>query len=54
MDQSAEARLATGLLGTFADFVTELRAAGVPVSTTEMIDAIEALQIGRASCRERV
>ena len=39
-----EATLATGLFGTFAEFVGELRAAGVPVSTTEMLDATEALR----------
>ena len=36
--------LATGLFGTFAEFVDELRAAGVPVSTTEVLDATEALR----------
>jgi hypothetical protein len=44
VSRGAEAHLAGGLLGTFADFVAELRVAGVPVSTTEMIDAIEALR----------
>ncbi len=36
--------LAGGLFRTFADFVEELRAAGVPVSTTEVLDATEALR----------
>jgi hypothetical protein len=31
------------LLGTFAGFVAELRAAAIPVSTTEVVDAMEAL-----------
>jgi len=39
-----ETELATGLFGTFAEFVDELRAAGVPVSTTEVLDATEALR----------
>ncbi len=41
---TAETTLATGLFGTFAEFVDELRAAGVPVSTTEVLDATEALR----------
>ncbi len=43
-----EAELPTGssagLLGTMAGFVTELRAAGIPVSLTENLDAVEALR----------
>ena len=42
--RGAPVRLAEGLLATFAAFVAELRVAGVPVSTTEMIDAVEALR----------
>ena len=34
----------TGLLETLAGFVKELRAAGIPVSLTENLDAVEALQ----------
>ena len=41
---SAEALLAGGLLGRFSGFVAELRTAGIPVSTTEVIDAAEALR----------
>jgi uncharacterized protein with von Willebrand factor type A (vWA) domain len=33
-----------GLLDVFSDFVGELRASGVPVSTTEVLDAMEALR----------
>ncbi len=33
-----------GLLGTLAGFVAELRAAGIPVSLTENLDAVEALR----------
>ena len=33
-----------GLLGTVAGFVTELRNAGIPVSLTENLDAVEALR----------
>ena len=40
----AAGTLATGLFGTFAEFVDELRGAGVPVSTTEVLDATEALR----------
>ena len=36
--------LGGGLFSTFAEFVEELRAAGVPVSTTEVLDATEALR----------
>lgn len=36
--------LATGLFETFSEFVEELRAAGVPVSTTEVLDATEGLR----------
>ena len=43
-DGEAERLLARGLFATFADFVDELRAAGVPVSTTEVLDATEALR----------
>ncbi len=39
-----EALLATGLLDRFAGFVAELRGAGIPVSTTEVVDAMEALR----------
>jgi hypothetical protein len=41
---STEALLAAGLLDRFAGFVAELRAAGIPVSTTEVVDATEALR----------
>ncbi|MCL6091734.1 MAG: VWA domain-containing protein, partial [Actinobacteria bacterium] len=37
-------RLGTGLLELFSDFVSELRLAGVPLSTTEVLDATEALR----------
>jgi len=37
-------QLAEGLLNGFSEFVEELRAAGVPVSTTEVIDATAALR----------
>ena len=40
----AAGTLATGLFGTFAEFVDELRGSGVPVSTTEVLDATEALR----------
>jgi uncharacterized protein len=43
-DGEAERLLARGLFATFGDFVDELRAAGVPVSTTEVLDATEALR----------
>jgi uncharacterized protein with von Willebrand factor type A (vWA) domain len=36
--------LGAGLLGTFSEFVGELRGTGVPVSTTEVLDAMEALR----------
>jgi len=36
--------LGGGLFATFSEFVEELRAAGVPVSTTEVLDATEALR----------
>ncbi len=36
--------LGPGLLDVFSDFVGELRASGVPVSTTEVLDATEALR----------
>ncbi|HTV12336.1 MAG TPA: VWA domain-containing protein [Acidimicrobiales bacterium] len=36
--------LADGLFEVFADFFVELRAAGVPISTTEILDAVEALR----------
>jgi hypothetical protein len=39
----AELALAAGLLSTLAGFVGELRASGLPISTTEVIDATEAL-----------
>ena len=39
-----EALLASGLLDRFAGFVAELRGAGIPVSTTEVVDAMEALR----------
>lgn len=42
--RAAELVLAGGLFSTFADFVDELRAAGVPVSTTEVLDAADALR----------
>ena len=42
--RAAELVLGGGLFGTFAEFVEELRAAGVPVSTTEVLDATEALR----------
>lgn len=40
----ARATVGTGLFEVFSDFVGELRAAGVPVSTTEVLDATEALR----------
>jgi hypothetical protein len=36
--------LGTGLVGLLSDFVDELRAGNVPVSTTEVLDAMEALR----------
>ena len=36
--------LGNSLLDVFSDFVGELRAAGVPVSTTEVLDALQALR----------
>lgn len=36
--------LGGGLLEVFSEFVRELRGAGVPVSTTEVLDALEALR----------
>lgn len=36
--------VAEGILATFAEMVDELRRAGVPVSTTEVLDATEALR----------
>ena len=36
--------VAQGILATFAEMVNELRRAGVPVSTTEVLDATEALR----------
>lgn len=36
--------LGHGLLDVFSEFVDELRAGGVPVSTTEVLDAMEALR----------
>ncbi|HUB71902.1 MAG TPA: VWA domain-containing protein [Acidimicrobiales bacterium] len=41
---SAEEVIGGGLFGVFADFFSELRNAGVPVSTTEALDAMEALR----------
>jgi uncharacterized protein with von Willebrand factor type A (vWA) domain len=41
---AAERLLGGGLLEVFAEFVDELRAGGVPVSTTEILDAMEALR----------
>jgi hypothetical protein len=41
---STEALLAGGLLGRFSGLVAELRTAGIPVSTTEVVDAVEALR----------
>jgi hypothetical protein len=43
-DASGADEVANGLLLTFSHFVEELRAAGVPVSTTEVLDATEALR----------
>lgn len=40
----AELTVAGGLFATFAELVEELRQAGVPVSTTEVLDATEALR----------
>ncbi len=42
--QSGATVLAEGLFATFSGFVEELRAAGVPVSTTEVLDATNALR----------
>ncbi|MHB1496494.1 MAG: vWA domain-containing protein [Acidimicrobiales bacterium] len=39
-----DSRLGGGLFEVFSDFVSELRSAGVPVSTTEVLDATEALR----------
>jgi hypothetical protein len=44
MTETAEVLLGEGLLGVFSDFIDELRAGGVPVSTTEVLDAMEALR----------
>jgi uncharacterized protein with von Willebrand factor type A (vWA) domain len=44
MTTAAERLLGGGLLDVFAEFVDELRAAGVPISTTEILDAMEALR----------
>jgi uncharacterized protein len=41
---AAELTVAGGLLATFAQLVEQLRQAGVPVSTTEVLDATEALR----------
>jgi uncharacterized protein with von Willebrand factor type A (vWA) domain len=41
---SGGAQLAGGLLDRFSGFVAELRAAGIPISTTEVVDATEALR----------
>ncbi|MGH9107197.1 MAG: vWA domain-containing protein [Acidimicrobiales bacterium] len=38
------AGLGEGLFGLFSDFVDELRTGGVPVSTTEVLDAMESLR----------
>ncbi|MGO9660157.1 MAG: hypothetical protein ACLP7F_17615, partial [Acidimicrobiales bacterium] len=43
-DGGPEALLAAGLLDRFDGFVAELRGAGIPVSTTEVVDAMEALR----------
>ena len=44
MTQTAERLLGEGLLDVFHEFVDELRTGGVPVSTTEVLDAMEALR----------
>ncbi len=41
---SAQAKLAGGLLDRFSGFVAELRAAGIPISTTEVVDASQSLR----------
>ncbi|HET9061379.1 MAG TPA: VWA domain-containing protein [Acidimicrobiales bacterium] len=41
---SPETTLGDGLLSALAGFVGELRTAGVPVSTTELLDAVEAVR----------
>jgi uncharacterized protein len=43
-DHALPAGSSAGLLETLAGFVTELRTAGIPVSLTENLDAMEALQ----------
>ena len=44
MTDTADAALGQGLLGVFSDFIDELRSGGVPVSTTEVLDAMAALR----------
>jgi hypothetical protein len=44
MTATPELKLGEGLLAVFSDFVDELRASGVPVSTTEVLDAVTALR----------
>ena len=43
-EEAAGDLLAGGILSTFTGFIEELRAAGVPVSTTEVLDATEAVR----------
>ena len=44
MTDATDAALGQGLLGVFSDFIDELRSGGVPVSTTEVLDAMAALR----------
>src|ERR1700728_3833768 len=43
-DAATLAGLGSGLINTLTGFVTELRTAGIPVSLTENLDAMEALR----------
>src|SRR3984957_15670055 len=43
-DAATLAGLGTGLINSLSGFVTELRTAGIPVSLTENLDAMEALR----------
>jgi uncharacterized protein len=43
-DAATLAGLGAGLVGTLSGFVTELRSAGIPVSLTENLDAMEAVR----------
>src|SRR6202044_590671 len=43
-DAATLAGLGSGLINTLTGFVTELRTAGIPVSLTENLDAMEAMR----------